>query len=428
MAHSTRIWATGAVAGISLFSMVAAFGTAPSTSEIADYQRQVIQQLPLRTVTPVDERSDPFVSEERIRRGDTVAELLPKLGVKDSAALPFLRKNSTTATMFRQMSPGKPVTASVNADGSLMSMTFPLNGNKDQALIIERHHDTFKVSEQTLPTETQVLFKSAEIRHSLFGATDAAGIPDSVAIQLADIFGSDIDFHTDLRKGDRFSVVYESITHLGKQIRTGRILAAEFVNKGHSYSAIWFKPDANSNGGYYTVEGKSLRQAFLRSPLEFTRISSGFTMSRFHPILKEVRAHKGIDFAAPTGTGVKATGDGVVEFVGQQRGYGNLIILSHQDKYNTVYGHLSGFASGLKKGAKVEQGSVIGYVGATGWATGPHLHYEFRVDGVHCDPLTVALPGTLPLEPQQMAQFKEQSADILAQLELLRKTRLALLE
>ena len=278
-----------------------------------------------------------------------------------------------------------------------------------------------------MPLETHVLMKSAEIRHSLFGATDAAGIPDSVATQLADIFGGDIDFHRDIRKGDRFSVIFESISHLGKMVRTGRILAAEFVNDGRTYRAVWFEGSDGRNG-YYTADGKNIRKVFLRSPLEFSRVTSGFSGGRFHPVLKEVRAHRGIDFGAPTGTRVKATGDGVVEFAGRKGGYGNLVVLRHQSQYQTYYGHLSGFAAGIRKGTRVAQGDVIGYVGATGIATGPHLHYEFRVGGVHRNPLAMVLPAAPPLAADQMARFRDSTQGILARLDEIRGTNLALLE
>ena len=223
--------------------------------------------------------------------------------------------------------------------------------------------------------------KSAEIRYSLFGATDAAGIPDSVATQLADIFGGDIDFHRDMRKGDRFSVIYESINHLGKMVRTGRILAAEFVNDGKAYRAVWFD-GADGQGGYYTADGKNIRKAFLRSPLEFSRITSGFSTARFHPVLKEARAHRGIDYGAPIGTRVRATGDGVVEFVGHQgrlwQRWSSCAIRATTKPSMAISPALPPASARV---TRVGQGDVIGYVGATGIATGPHLHYEFRVDG-----------------------------------------------
>jgi murein DD-endopeptidase MepM/ murein hydrolase activator NlpD len=215
--------------------------------------------------------------------------------------------------------------------------------------------------------------KTAEIRYSLFGASDAAGIPDAVATQLADIFGGDIDFHRDLRKGDRFAVIYESVNHLGRPVRSGRILAAEFVNDGKTYRAAWFADPAGGEGssGYYTADGKNIRKAFLRSPLEFSRITSGFSFGALPSRAAEMAGAQGVDYGAPTGTRVKATGNGTVEYVGVQGGYGKVVILRHQNRYTTLYGHLSGFAAGLRKGNRVSQGDVIGFVGATGLASGP---------------------------------------------------------
>jgi murein DD-endopeptidase MepM/ murein hydrolase activator NlpD len=356
-----------------------------------------------------------------------MGSLLSRIGVDDDDALEFLRNSRDTLVIFRQLSPGKNVTGRVDIDGDLQQLIFPLNGTKDLALMVERRSDGFRASEQPLKLDTQIVMKSAEIRYSLFGASDAAGMPDTVATQLADIFGGDIDFHRDLRKGDRFSVIYEAINHMGRLVRTGRILAAEFVNDGKVYRAVWFQ-DADGQGGYYTAEGKNIRKAFLRSPLEFSRITSGFSLSRFHPILQKWRAHQGIDYGAPVGTRVKATGDGVVEFVGTQGGYGKVVVLRHQNRYTTHYGHLSGFAAGLKKGARVTQGDVIGFVGATGLATGPHLHYEFRVNGVFQNPLAIALPSAPPLAANQMAKFRGVAQAQFSQIDMLRGTNLASLD
>lgn len=420
-------WASVGIAGVSLFGMVAAFGTAPGSSEIQVGLQTVVEQLALPKVSELDTSSDTFMREERIQRGDSVGSLLDRMGVRENEALEFLRDSRDAQAIFRQLSPGKNVTARVDAQGELESLIFPLNGGKDMALVVERQGEQFKAFEQPLKLETQVLMKSAEIRYSLFGATDAAGIPDSVATQLADIFGGDIDFHRDLRKGDRFSVIYEAINHMGKLVRTGRILAAEFVNNGKSYRAVWFQGE-DGQGGYYTADGKNIRKAFLRSPLEFSRITSGFSSARFHPILQKWRAHKGIDYGAPVGTRVKATGDGVVEFVGNQGGYGKVVILRHQTRYTTLYGHLSGFVAGLRKGARVAQGEVIAYVGATGLASGPHLHYEFRVNDVHQNPLTIALPSAPPLAPHQLAKFRETAQNQLARIDMIGTANLALLD
>jgi murein DD-endopeptidase MepM/ murein hydrolase activator NlpD len=221
-------------------------------------------------------------------------------------------------------------------------------------------------------------------------------------------------------------VVYEMFNHLGRPVKSGRVLAAEFVNQKKSYRAVWFQ-DADGQGGYYTPEGKNLRKAFLRSPLEFSRVTSGFAM-RFHPILQRWRAHKGIDYGAPAGTRVKATGDGVVEFVGRQGGYGNVIVLRHGGGVMTTYGHLRAFATGIRKGARVGQGDVIGFVGQTGLATGPHLHYEFQVNNQHRNPLTIAFPAAQPVAPERMAAFRAAAQPLAARLDLLATTNLALLE
>lgn len=422
-----HFWAGAAVVGVSLFGMVAAFGTVNNSGMENIPRQDVVEQLALPVLTATADAGQSFLREDRVQRGDTVMELLQRLGVDDPAAVGFLKGSASTQSLFRQLSPGKNLSARTGPQGELQTLVFPLNGGKDQALVVERQGDRFIASEQVLPLETQVVLKTAEIRYSLFGASDAAGIPDSVATQLADIFGGDIDFHRDLRKGDRFAVIYESVNHLGRVVRSGRILAAEFVNNGKIYRAAWFADDAGgeNTGGYYTAEGKNIRKAFLRSPLEFSRITSGFTAARFHPVLQKWRAHRGIDFGAPVGTRVKATGNGVVEFVGVQGGYGKVVILRHQGRYTTLYGHLSGFASGLRKGSRVSQGDVIAFVGATGLASGPHLHYEFRVGDVHQNPLAIALPSAPPLMPQQLAQFQAQTGAHLARLDLIRGFNLA---
>ena len=420
--HTAALLAVGA---LSLFGVVAAFATAGNVAPAVPV-RPVVEQLALPVTEPFADAEERYVREERVRRDDTVAALLTRLGVDDEAATALLRANSAAAPLFRQMSPGKTVTAEVGRDGSLRQILFPLNGG-DRLLTISAGDQGLSVSEAPLALETRIEMKSARIRYSLFGAADAAGIPDSVATSLADIFGGDIDFHRDIRKGDRFSVIYESLTHLGRQVRTGRILAAEFVNDGHTFSAFWFS-DGQGGGGYYTADGKSVRKAFLRSPLEFSRITSGFSGARLHPVLNQVRAHRGIDYGAPVGTRVKATADGIVESIGSQGGYGKLIVLRHQSQYQTAYGHLSGYAAGLRTGSRVRQGDVIGFVGATGLATGPHLHYEFRVAGVHRNPLAIALPDAPPLTASQLPAYRDQIGPVANGLARISDIDLALLD
>jgi len=257
---------------------------------------------------------------------------------------------------------------------------------------------------------------SGEIRNSLFLDASRAGISDRLIMQFANMFGYDVDFSLDLRRGDRFSVVFEELYRDGKRVRDGDILAAEFVNQGKVYRAARYV-DADGNVAYYTPEGNSLKKAFMRSPIEFARISSPFNPNRRHPILNTIRAHKGTDYAAPSGTPIRAVGDGKVEFMGRKSGYGNVIVLQHGNQYETYYAHLSRFNKSLGNGSRVKQGQVIGYVGMTGLATAPHCHFEFRVNGVPKNSQTIALPRAVPLDKAQMPQFVSQSRDWIAQLD-----------
>jgi len=409
--------------GLPFFGVVAAFGTAPDTVFSFVPTKTIVEPLAVASAAPSVEADQVFWREERFARGDTIAGLLSRLGVEDDEVHMFMRSAKSGRSMLL-LRPGTTVQARTTQAGALLALRFVTA--KDQLAGFDRQGDEFTPVERKLPLSAQVLMKSGEIRSSLFAATDAAGISDNVAIQLADIFAGDIDFHRDLRRGDKFTIVYETFFHEGRAIRTGRLLAAEFINQGKSLRAVWFQ-DAEGKGGYYTPDGKNLRKAFLRSPLEFSRISSGFSM-RFHPILQQWRAHRGIDYAAPAGTRVKATADGTVEFAGRQGGYGNAVVIRHQGGYSTTYAHLSRFAGGLRKGTRVFQGDVLGHVGQTGWATGPHLHYEFRVNNQHRNPLTIALPAALPITPQQVAAFHGVATPLAARLDMLRNTNLALLE
>ena len=350
--------------------------------------------------------------------------MLSRLDVNTQDAAGFLR-DTRDIKGVHQLVAGRTMHAHTTAAGELLLLRYFPGGSEQ--LVMEKAAGTFKLSEQPPKLETHIQMKSGVINSSLFAAVDSAGVPDSIATQIVDILATEIDFHRDLRKGDRFTVVYDSLYGNGEPARAGRVLAVEFVNQGTPYRALYFQAD-NGEGGYYTPDGKSLRKAFLRSPLEFSRISSGFSSGRFHPILKTWRAHKGIDYAAPTGTGVKAAADGIVAVAGWQDGYGNVIFLEHQGSYSTVYGHLSAFAKGLKKGQHVRQGDIIGHVGSTGMATGPHLHYEFRYKGVQRDPLKVAMPTANPVSPRQIAAFYEYTKSSMARLDALRGTSLAFLD
>ncbi len=410
-----------ALIAVPCFGIVAAFGVAPSTFVEPVQINNVVEAINLPTVLPLSEGDSAFIREERIQRGDTVASLLARLNIDDPDALQVLR-NSPQARALRQLVPGRSVRASTDTDGKLVSLRY-LSG--DTLLSLDRDSSGVNVKQEKVQQEKRILMKSAQIRSSLFGASDEAGLSDAVAMQLVDIFSGDIDFQRDLRKGDRFSVVYEGIYNRGELVKTGRVLAAEFVNQNKSYQAVYFEY-AENQGGYYTLDGKNLRKQFLKSPLEFSRITSGFSTGRFHPILQKWRAHTGVDYGAPTGTRVKATADGIVDFAGRQGGYGNVVVLRHQSNYTTWYGHLSGFAKNMRKGQRVSQGEIIGFVGATGLATGPHLHYEFRINNAHQDPLRFAMiPAAPPLTPDLKPRFDQTAEPYMHRIALLQSFKSA---
>lgn len=420
-----------ALSSLPLFGIYAAFAIAPQTAVQNVEISTVIEEItlpdtiygePLAVAEQAGFDSETYWQVDQVRRDDTLASLLQRLNINNTDAINFLRLHPDAAALSTQLRPGRPISALTNQLGELVRLEYEID--YANTLIVERAQDGYQAYKSAAVLESLPTLKSAEITSSLFAATDAANIPDQIAIQMAEIFSSQIDFHSDLRKGDRFNVIYESQYKDGRWVKSGLVLAAEFTNQNKTYRAIMFRgPEGQVN--YYTPEGKSLHTSFLRSPLEFTRISSGFSMGRFHPVLQRMRAHKGVDFAAPTGTRVKAASDGVVTFVGVQGGYGNVIFLKHQNKISTVYGHLSRFASGLRKGQKVSQGQIIGYVGMTGMATGPHLHYELRVNGQHRDPLKVALPGAAFIASEYKAPFFANSVPLVAKLDMLNASRLA---
>ena len=413
-----------ALSTLPLLGMAVAFGIAPVTESGPLELKTVIENLALPQAAVLNQNDNTYWREVRIQRGDTIASLLNRLQIEDTAAVNFLSSAKDAKTLY-QLVPGRSVRAQTTENGALLALRYIASDNTQ--LSVDRSGDTFQASELAAALDTRIVMKSGEIRSSLFGATDAAGVPDAVATQMAEIFSSDIDFHLDIRKGDRFAVVYEMLSSQGEPLKTGRVLAAQFVNQGKTYQALYFK-DRDNREGYYTPEGNNLRKAFLRSPLEFSRITSGFSSARFHPVLKTWRAHKGVDYGASTGTRVRATSDGVIALLGKQNGYGNLIVVQHKGSFSTAYGHLSAFAKGLRRGARINQGDVIGYVGSTGMATGPHLHYEFRVAGQQRNPLTVPMPQSFPIAAQSKNDFLLATRPLNAQLEMLRSLNLASIE
>ncbi|HYC38188.1 MAG TPA: M23 family metallopeptidase [Usitatibacter sp.] len=385
-------------------SIVTAFGIAPGTT-LTDGQPRLVREaveLPEPAPSPMSEARS-FVAQERVLRGDTVAALLERLGVHDAKAMDFLRADATGRAIFRQLVPGRMLQAETGEQGELLALRYFLSASA--LLEVTRENDRFTSRQRAVTEAPRLFYRSATIRSSLFAASDAAGIPDAIAMQIARVFATDIDFHTDLRKGDRFSVVYDMVYEGGELIAPGKILAAEFVNDGRAYHAVLFR-DEEGVEGYYSLDGSNRAKAFLRSPVEFSRVSSGFG-GRFHPIFRNWRAHTGVDFAAPRGTRVIASADGLVVAAGGRGGYGNAVEIRHGGGITTLYAHLSGFAKGIRAGARVRQGEPIGYVGSTGFATGPHLHYEFKISGIHQDPMKVALPKAEPIPPRLRGQFME---------------------
>jgi murein DD-endopeptidase MepM/ murein hydrolase activator NlpD len=396
-------------------SGVVAFATiAPAPNAAALLQSVTsVEAIPIRAEQVLASPAS-YIREERFQRGDTLAGFLARLGIANTEVARLARVRA-----LQLLRPGVFVRAEVNSDGAPRGLSF-LTG-RDALMQIVADGTEYRAGEVTSALEPRVTMKSGVIRSSLFAATDAAGIPDSVGMQLADIFAGDVDFHRDLRKGDRFAVVYEEHHFGGTPVRAGRVLAAEFTNSGKTYRAVYY------GKGYYTPEGNNLRKAFLRTPLEFSRVSSGFGMRR-HPIAHAWRTHKGIDYAAQIGTRVRAVGDGIVEYAGPKGGYGNVVILRHHGQYSTVYAHLSRIAQGVKRGTRVAQNDTIGAVGQTGWATGPHLHYEFRVAGEARNPSSIAMPAALPVPPHELPAFRTHADPLVARLELLANSNLALLE
>jgi murein DD-endopeptidase MepM/ murein hydrolase activator NlpD len=383
-------------------TVLTAFGIAPGTAPGMPPQVLVEDALDLPATEPAAVPANRFVSQERVLRGDTVAAILDRLGVRDPKALEFLRSDATGRTIFRQLVPGRMLQAETGNDGELLALRYFLTSAS--LLEIMRAEQGFTARNRAIAEPPRLVYRTATIRSSLFAATDAAGIPDAIAMQVARVFATDIDFHTDLRQGDRFSIVYEMIYDSGELVAPGRILAAEFVNGGRAYQAVLFRDDEGDEE-YYSFDGSNRAKAFLRSPVEFSRVSSGFG-GRVHPIFKNWRAHTGVDFAARHGTRVIASADGHVVAAGSRGGYGNAVEIRHGGGITTLYAHLSGFAKGVRAGARVRQGEPIGFVGATGFATGPHLHYEFKISGIHQDPMRVALPKAEPVPAHLRPKFQ----------------------
>ena len=362
------------------------------------------------TTTPIIDKLD-FI----VRPNDTLEVIFRrlKLRLEDLAAilsLPGARQ------AFNQIRPGDKLTVA-HEDGAIHAITRRIS--ETEVLSVTRaDNDGFAAEVIATPIELRRAYAEGTIDSSLFVAARAAGVKPETILQLANnIFGWTIDFALDIRPGDRFRLVYEQKYRNDRHVGDGRILAAEFVNDGDTHRAVYYTSADGRINGYYTPDGRSMHQRFLRAPLDFTRVSSNFNPARRHPILNTIRAHQGVDYAAPSGTVIKAAGEGRVNFAGVKGGYGKVVVLEHGGGVTTLYAHLSRFARGLRVGKRVHQGETIGYVGRTGAATGPHLHYEYRVHGAHKNPRTVRLPDAAPIPRQYLADFKTKAHLVVAELE-----------
>jgi murein DD-endopeptidase MepM/ murein hydrolase activator NlpD len=346
-----------------------------------------------------------------VRRNDTLDAIFRRMSL-DLSDLSAIRNLPGIRQSLDYLKPGDAIKLT-HRDGEVRELSRRVS--ETQTLSVVRGEGGFTAQLSENPLETRVRTASATIDSSLFQAAESAAISDAIALKLANVFAWDIDFVLDIREGDHFTAVYEQVYEDGKYLHDGELLSAEFVNDGKVYRAVRFQQGGNV--GYYTPQGQPMRKAFLRAPVDFTRISSAFNPHRLHPILNTIRGHMGTDYAAPIGTPVHAAGDGRVSFEGVRGGYGNAIVLAHGGGTSTLYGHMSRFARDVHVGSHVQQGETIGYVGMTGLATGPHLHYEYLIDGVHKNPQTVRLPGAEPLRADVMPQFKLATAPLLAALD-----------
>jgi murein DD-endopeptidase MepM/ murein hydrolase activator NlpD len=409
---------------------ITAFGIAPLAPDAAELPQRVVSQTV--AVGDLDRQLEALAAQpltlnrSDITRGtDTPESLLSRLGVADPSAASFLRTDATARKVLAGRG-GKMVQARTDDDGALLELVarYPVERGEQQKthftrLTLARTHGQWLARIDIAPLVAQARLGSGTVRTTLFAATDEARLPDAVAAQIADIFSTDIDFHRELRKGASFSVVYESFTADGEPVSwnegVGRVLAAEFVNGGVAHHAVWFG-GANGRGAYFDLDGSNKRGTFLASPMEFSRVTSGFAM-RFHPVLRDWRAHKGVDYAAPIGTPVRSVGDGTVEFAGWQNGYGKVVQVQHSNDRSTLYAHLSRIE--VTKGQRIDQGQQIGAVGMTGWSTGPHLHFEFHVGGQHQDPLSIAKSAEpVMLEPGSKDRFAEITRTLQAKLDI----------
>jgi len=373
--------------------------------------------LDIKSTTDLpDDNNNLSISSIIIKQGDSLSAVFKKQGINASVLYKIMTETKDSK-LLKSIRRGEKFEFMTNDKKALIQLNYLPDITRSYHFI--RNNDNkFSSSMSTNPLEAIPVYREGVIESSLFLAAANNDIPDNVIMNMAGIFGWDIDFALDIRKGDHFKLIYNELYQEGVRIKTGQILAAEFTNQNKTFQAVLYT-DPKGNSNYYSPNGKSMRKAFLRNPVKFSRISSRFTTRRWHPVLSKWRSHKGVDYAAPRGTPIRAAGDGKVLKKAVSRSYGNVIFLQHRSKYTTVYAHMSHFAKGMRKGKKVKQGQIIGYIGSTGYATGPHLHFEFRVHGVHRNPLTVKLPAAEPINNKYKAAFDIDKNKLLSMLKLM---------
>ena len=374
-----------------------------------------------QTGEPVAE-TDPLAKSVVVANGDTLSTVFAKVGLSP-AVMHAVLASSPDAKQLSRLKIGQTLEFQLTEQGELASLRSKLNSL--ETLALEQTPKGYVFKKEQVKPEVSTVYARGEIDSSLFLAAKRAGLSHNLTMDLANVFGYDIDFALDIRKGDSFEVIYEEKTVEGQRVGTGNILAARFTNRGKTYSAVRYT-SKDGTTSYYNADGTSMRKAFIRTPVDFARISSRFSNGRKHPILNKIRAHKGVDYAAPHGTPIKSAGNGKVLLAGRKGGYGNTVIIQHGQRYRTLYAHMQGFAKGVRNGSTVKQGQIIGYIGTTGLSTGPHLHYEFQVDGVHVDPLGLKLPMADPIAKSEMPRFMQQSQPLMARMDEERATMLAL--
>ena len=441
--HPLLRWGVFAVASVVLGVVIAKTSSntqtadsLPSFKEVKPSQDEMARlsfeltlpelQAKQKILDDLNHESSKQWQELTVKSGDSLSKLFKRAKLKPQQ-LDEVMKSGAAAKKLTKIFPKDVIRVLTDDQGELQALRYEID--PETYLMVERENGELVAQQYKHTIETRVASADGTIDSSLFMAANESGISENVIMELAGIFGWDIDFALDIRKGDSFKLLYEEIYRNGEKVKDGEILAAEFINDGDVYRAVRYTNPETKRPEYYTPEGKSMRKEFLRTPVNFARISSRFTTKRYHPVLHKFRSHKGVDYAAKRGTPIRAAGDGKVIFKGTKGGYGRVVMIQHGSKYTTVYAQLNSYNKNIRVGKKVKQGQTIAYLGSSGLATGPHLHYEFRVNGVHRNPLTVRLPSSQPIPKNQLADFEQTITPVLAQLDLLtRDTQLALAE